>query len=156
MHRASFVEGIVALIVGLIAVVEGLRLAFQPKAPWMIYDGLGPGLYLFILGVSLLIVAMVHTVIQLRKRVTPQAGKVHPGLSVQLLVMVAALAVYIFLIDLVGYPAASIVFFLLVFRTVGIKSWPLTMVLSLGLATVYYVAFVRLCDLVFPHGFLLG
>ncbi len=156
MSRTQLIEGALVLIIGLIAALEGIRLAIQPKAPWMIYDAVGPGLYLLALSIGLLIVGIAHIISQYRKNqsrrnVLVEGTSRNPSMKMQLLVMIAAQAVYIALIDIIGYAPASVVFFLMEFRIVGIKSWPLNLLLSLGLATIYYVVFITFCDLVFPQ-----
>ena len=156
MNRTLWIEGLLILIVAFVTMVEGLRLVFQPRAPGMIYDSLGPGGYLFILSLGLLVTGAAHLIAQYRKTVLRERVRADRGTRMQLWGMMAALAIYISLIDRVGYAPASIVFFLVTFRMVGIKSWPFNMAMSLGLATIYYVVFVKLCDLVFPQGNLFG
>ncbi len=77
-------------------------------------------------------------------------------MRIKMMSMVAILGIYIFTLDMVGYLAASFLFFLLEFRVVGIKSWRINAILSLGLSAIYYIVFVVLCDVMFPSGKLLG
>jgi len=69
---------------------------------------------------------------------------------------IAACALYIFLIRIIGYLLATIIFFFLEFRIEGNKSWPLVIVLSLVLSVLYYFIFVQWCSLVFPRGIFFG
>jgi len=67
-----------------------------------------------------------------------------------MLLMTATLGAYILAIDIVGYLAASFLFFLLELRIVGIKSWAKSIVSSIAFAVIYYLVFVRFCNMIFP------
>lgn len=144
------------MIVAFAAMFEGLRLVLQPRAPGVIYDSLGPGGYLFLLSLGLLITGAAHLIAQFRKTVPAERVRAVRGTRMQLWGMMAALAIYIALIDRVGYAPASIVFFVVTFRMVGIRSWSFNMAMSLGLAAIYHIVFVEFCNLVFPQGNLFG
>jgi hypothetical protein len=156
MSRTRWVERIVVLTISLVASLEGLRIAMQPKAPWLIYDAIGPGVYLLLLGVGLLIVALFHIAAQRKKNSREEQTTGTPGTQKRLMGMVAALALYVFLIDWMGFAPASFIFFLLEFRAVGMRSWRFNLALSLGLSATCYVVFVEFCSLVFPAGILFG
>ncbi len=135
---------------GLAAMVEGLRLVVY-KDPYVFYDPVGPGYYVLALSVGLLIVGAVHLVVHYRKSgvVTYTAGsrEMRPLFS-----SIIVLVLYLLLISFTGYLVATLFFFLLQFRVTGVRSWRTNVILTLVFTAVYYVIFVRLCEMVFPRG----
>jgi hypothetical protein len=61
---------------------------------------------------------------------------------------------YALLIDVAGYLVASILFFFLAFRIVGVKSWAVNIILALMITAAYYAVFVEYCSMIFPRGLL--
>ena len=70
--------------------------------------------------------------------------------------MLAALVLFTILIYILGFLAASAIFFLLEFRIVGIKSWTTNVVLTSIITALYYVVFVHYCNMIFPQGIIWG
>jgi putative tricarboxylic transport membrane protein len=66
--------------------------------------------------------------------------------------MVLAMALYILLIDIIGYLIATPLFFLMEFRLAGITSWRRNIILTVIVSAVYYFVFVEYCSMVFPRG----
>jgi hypothetical protein len=131
---------------------EGLRLIIY-KDPYILYDPLGPGLYIIAISIGLLAIAVVHLFGHSKKLPTMERVPVDRKFRIRMISTVAVCALYIFLITIIGYLLATILFFFLVFRIEGIKSWPFTVVLSLVLSVLYYLVFVQYCSMVFPKGF---
>ncbi len=154
MKIILLIEETLFLVVGLVAMIEGLRLVIY-KQPHVIYDLLGPGLYITAIGVGLVTIGVLYLVSNYRKPPTMDVVPVDRKTKIRIMSTIATCALYIFLIYIVGYLLATIIFFFLEFRIEGIKSWPLVIVLSLVLSAFYYFIFVQWCNMVFPRGIFL-
>jgi hypothetical protein len=151
MKRTVLIEGTLFLVLGLAGMAEGLRLVIH-KDPHTLYDPLGPGLYIIVIGIGLMTLGVVHLLVNYGKLSTMERVPVDKKMKIRVMSTVAACAIYIFLISIVGYLLATILFFFLEFRIERIKSWPLVVVLSLVLSGFYYLVFVQYCNMVFPRG----
>ncbi len=151
MKTTTLIEGLLLLVLGLVAMIEGLRLVIY-KNPHVLYDPLGPGLYITAIGVSLMTVGVVYLVRNYRKTPRMNGVPVDKQMRIRMMSTITACALYLFLIHIVGYLLATIIFFFLEFRIEGVKSWPLVVVLSLVLSAFYYFIFVQWCSMVFPRG----
>jgi hypothetical protein len=152
MNITVLIEGALIFVVSLVGMAEGLRLIIY-KDPYILYDPLGPGLYIIAISIGLLAIAVVHLFGHSKKLPTMERVPVDRKFRIRMISTVAVCALYIFLITIIGYLLATILFFFLVFRIEGIKSWPLTVVLSLVLSVLYDLVFVQYCRMVFPRGF---
>jgi putative tricarboxylic transport membrane protein len=153
MNLKIFIEGILVLFFGLVAMVEGLRLILS-KDPYVLYDPLGPGVYILILGLGLMAVSVAHFVANYRKFPGEGRGAASKKRKVQLFSSIGILALYILLVHFVGYLVATLTFFLLELKVSGVKSWRNNIILTLILTIIYYVIFVKVCGMVFPKGLL--
>jgi hypothetical protein len=151
MRLTILIEGVLLLVVGLMAMAEGLRLVIY-KDPRVLYDPLGPGLYAVAISIGLMTLGVVHLLAHYGKPPAMEMVPVDKKMKIRLMSTVAACILYIFLISIVGYLLATILFFFLEFRIERIKSWPLVIVLSLVLSGFYYLVFVQYCNMVFPRG----
>lgn len=152
MDITVLIEGALIVVVSLVGMAEGLRLIIY-KDPYVLYDPLGPGLYIIAISIGLLAIGVVHLFGYSKKLPTMERVPVDRKFRIRMISTVAVCALYIFLITIIGYLLATILFFFLVFRIEGIKSWPLTVVLSLVLSVLYDLVFVQYCRMVFPRGF---
>ena len=148
-----FIEATSIIVFSLVAMVEGLRLIIY-KQPNLLYDPIGPGFYILALSIGLMSAGVAHLLTNYRR--LPSTGNVAASraMRIRLFGSFMVLAVYILLIDFVGYLVATLVFFVLELRLAGVTSWRTNLILTVILAIVYYVIFVRLCDMVFPRGIL--
>lgn len=154
MNRITiWIEGTVVTVMGLLSLVEGMRLN-KLRGIQIQYDIFGPGNYSLGLGVVLIILGLVYMISELEKGLVVKKV-VDKGLRRKLINMIVVLVVYGFLIPIIGYLSASMVFFILMFRVVGFISWLHIMALSLGISISYYVIFVRLLGIEFPVGILI-
>jgi putative tricarboxylic transport membrane protein len=150
INRKPLVEASILIAFGLVAMIEGLRLIID-KDPYVFYDPVGPGFYVLALSVGLLIVGVVHLVAHSRKSgaVVKSAAT---GDTKPLIRSIVILVLYLFLISFVGYLLATLLFFLLQLRVSGVRSWRTNVIFTLLFTAVYYVVFVRFCEMVFPGG----
>jgi putative tricarboxylic transport membrane protein len=133
--------------------IEGLRLIIY-KDPYVLYDPLGPGVYILVLSLGLLVTGIVHFISNYRKLPGGRKVAASKGMRVQLFSSIGILALYILLVSFVGYLVATLTFFFLELRVAGVRSWRTNIILTLVLSVVYYVIFVKFCDMVFPEGIL--
>jgi hypothetical protein len=155
MKVSTLIEGIIFLVMGLIGVIEGVRV-IRRIDPDSIRDVLGPGYYVIILGIILMAVGLVHIVHNWRLQGFPKARSGDAG-STRMsnptpLYMIAVFAVYAVFINLFGFLIASLVFFFLEFRIAGVRSIKKDFSLAVGVTAAFYVIFVQYCNLVFPVG----
>ncbi len=151
INKKGLIEAMIVVALGVVAMLEALRLIIY-KDPYVLYDPVGPGSYVLALSVGLLIVGAVHFVVNYRKAgvVAHKAEKSRE--MRQLFSSIIVLTLYMVLINFAGYLVATLFFFLLQFRVTGVKSWRTNIILTLFFTAVYYVIFVRLCEMVFPIG----
>jgi len=153
----SRTEGIVVLMIGLVGLVEGLRLVNKVD-PDAISDVLGPGYYILFLGLVLAGAGVFHVFRIPGKRFdakdesSRQESDV-PKTTWIVSYMIATLVVYIVLIYLFGYPGPTFLFFLIEFRLAGVKSWKLNILATTIVTAAFYLVFVQYCRMVFPEGF---
>jgi hypothetical protein len=150
-RRTVLIEGIVLIVIGLVAMAEGLRLTIY-KEPNTLYDPLGPGYYAFAVSICLLTVSIGYLVAHFRNPARTEMVPVDRRMKVRLVSTVANCAIYVVLIGVIGYLLATIVFFFVEFRIEGLKSWLSVVILSLVLSGLYYMVFVKLCNMVLPAG----
>jgi len=153
MNRVVLIEGILVIAFSLVTMAEGLRLIIY-KDPFILYDPFGPGSYVLVLSIGMMIVGIVHLIRNLRKLPDVEKVKESREMRMQLFGSIIVLVLYIFLIQIVGYVAATLVFCLLEFRVAGISSWRINLFAALILAGAYYVIFIELCGMLLPKGIL--
>jgi protein-S-isoprenylcysteine O-methyltransferase Ste14 len=147
-------EGVLLLVIGLVCFVDGLRLAnnIDPNA---VNDTLGPGYYILFISILLIIIGIAYLVSNrklLRKNVTSDKQPAGQEINKTVIYLTIVFLVYILLIYFIGYLFATLIFFLLEFKLAGVKSFKSNAAVSLIVSVVFYVVFVKYCDLVFPHG----
>lgn len=143
------IEVTLVILLALLSIGEGIRLHIKAKI--QLYDILGPGLYNLGIGVILAIVAVLYLIASMRK----DDVKKHEGgddNSVKVIGMITAMVIYILLIKISGYFFASLVFFIVINRITGFKSWLINVIVSIGVAISFYVIFVSLLNMQFSRG----
>ena len=122
--------------------------------PSKLSDAVGPGAYIVAYSICLLIVGAAYLILNARKKVIPEEVSVEWKNRFKVLGMVASFVIYNVLIEVVGYPIATVFFFLMQFRIVGVRSWRSIILLSLICTAVYYILFGKYANIVFPRGVL--
>ena len=155
----NWIEGLVLLVIGLIGLVEGLRLIDRID-PDAITDVLGPGYYIFSLGLILMVTGIAYFLSSYRNIFKLKRNGLNREMEIQkinkaVFYMIGVFLIYIILIAMFGYLGPSFFFFLLEFRLAGVKSWKRNVLLTLIVTAVFYFVFVQYCRIVFPHGVLL-
>ena len=142
-------------MVSLVAMGEGIRLTLQLD-PQAVSDVLGPGYYVFFLGAALMVTGIIYLVVYGRKKAKVEKGVVSGPMRKVMITMIAVMAIYTFLIEITGYLVATLFFFLVEFRVIGVKSWVTNILLTIAFTAVYYFVFLRCCAMVFPRGIFFG
>jgi hypothetical protein len=156
--KALLSEVSVVVILGAFSVSEGIRLVLAAKLHK--YDILGPGFYNIGLGSVLIIVGLIYFMSERKKagRVEEKSAVTQsPGKSKYQKVMISMIAVmiaYIFLMQLTGYLIASLVFFFLINRIAGFRSWFTNAWITILMTASFYVIFVQWMGMIFPRGLL--
>lgn len=131
--------------------MEGLRLTFH-RDPGVLYDLLGPGLYVVVIGLGLVVTGTVHLSINYGKVLRTEEAVGDGEMRMRLIGTVLVCVLYTALINIVGYLVSTIVFFLLEFRIVGVDSWKVNAVLTIVVSVVSYIIFIQYGNIAFPRG----
>jgi hypothetical protein len=153
MNRRALIEGLLFLIVGMVSVIEGFRLIAE-KDPTKVPELFGPGAYVLTLGAALCLVGLLHVISHIREARPSVKGKTDIEMRKKAIRLSAALALYLVLIYIVGYPVATPIFFSAALWIVGIQSWRSNVALALVLSGAFYLVFVVYCNMIFPRGLL--
>ncbi len=149
LNKTALIEAMIIFVMGIMSMVEGIRLTYMEKI--QLYDVLGPGRYNFGVGLLLIIVALIYFISRCRKH--PDMVK-QKGMRITVMSIILALIVYCFLINIIGYFLASVVFFCLIHWVMGYRSWLMNGGLSIGISISFYVIFVHWLNMIFPRGIL--
>jgi putative tricarboxylic transport membrane protein len=156
--KAILTEAIVLFMISFGVLFEGIRLTKSTSR--VIQDVMGPGTYIIVLGGLLILGMLVHITffsVRLLRLKRSHVKEVHErGASFTVFAMVAVIALYIVLIQFLGYLIATPIFFLLMFRAAGVDSWRRNITLTVILSAVYYFVFVHYCNVIFPRGIFYG
>jgi putative tricarboxylic transport membrane protein len=156
--KTLLIEVLVLVVVGALSIIEGIRLVLAEKL--QMYDVLGPGYYNVGMGAILILMGLVYFVSQRKKYVIaekksadrdPVKDKEYKRMMVGMIVVMIA---YIFLLDLIGYLFSSFVFFLLINRIAGFRSWRTNLGVTVLMTVSYYLIFVTWLGMIFPRGLL--
>ncbi len=156
--KALLIEVFVVVIVGVFSISEGIRLVLAGKLHK--YDILGPGFYNVGLGTVLIIAGLIYFVSERKKafRIEEKtAVKESTGKSEYTKMMISMIVVmiaYIFMMYLTGYLFASFVFFLLINRIAGFRSWLTNLGVTVLMTASFYLVFVTWMGIIFPRGLL--
>ncbi len=156
--KALLIEVFVVVIIGVFSISEGIRLVLAGKLHK--YDILGPGFYNVGLGTVLIIAGLIYFVSERKKafRIEEKtAVKESTGKSEYTKMMISMIVVmiaYIFMMYLTGYLFASFVFFLLINRIAGFRSWLTNLGVTVLMTASFYLVFVTWMGIIFPRGLL--
>jgi hypothetical protein len=141
----SQVEGLLLIVPGIIAVLEGWRMT---RLKLTVPEAIGPGWYVVFLGILLIICGLWYLLSFAGSKVDVGRG----GFSRRILVVVyglALLAMYAAMVPFVGYLVSTIVFFALTMRLFG-EPWIRSLVISIAVGPIFYFGFVYLANINLP------
>jgi putative tricarboxylic transport membrane protein len=157
--KTLLVEVLIIVVVGLLSVVEGIRLHVAESV--QLYDVLGPGLYNVGMGSILIIIGLIYFISQRKKAVNVEKqsaskeSKENREYKKMMISMILVMVAYIFLMDLIGYLFASTVFFFLINRVAGFRSWLTNLGVTILMTVSFYLIFVSWMGMIFPRGVLI-
>lgn len=147
------IVAVLILTFGAVAAYQTVRLGaeegYGPAGPAFFPLIVSAGLLLF--GALFLLQTLVRPDPMLREHVAEEAAATHWG-TVGLLVV--ALLVYAFLLDPLGYPVATILFFVAVTRTLGSRRLVRDVVVAVVASLVLYLGFTEVLGVRLPGGVL--
>jgi Tripartite tricarboxylate transporter TctB family len=158
VKRTTVIEGCTLFVIGVFGLVGGATLYIHRDARTQ-SSLMGPGTYVLILSVALILTAFIYVYLSLKKA-SPAPGvelrqSRPPWVSRIVIYVFGVFAVYAYLIQLFGYAVPTIFFLLAEFRLLGVKSWKRNIVLTAVVTTIFYIVFIKYCEMIFPHGTLL-
>ena len=143
------VESGVAVLLGGLSIAEGIRMVKTKGI--QLYDVLGPGWYNIGIGAVLVLGGIAYFVVRHGEMGATKDSTAGGG-PLKVVMLVSVMAIYLFLIDLVSYLLASLVFFFLVTRVSGFVSWRTNVALALAFGIFFYVVFAVWMGMIFPRG----
>lgn len=146
----TLIEAIIILGFSLIGIWEGFKLTIH-KDPYTLYDPVGPGPYIMVISLGLTIVGFFNLILDYRKPARKKEA-ISKEMRIKMFTTIAVCAIYIFLISILGYLFATILFFFLQFKIEKIKSWRFNLILTIVISLVFYLLFVEYLSVIFPRG----
>ena len=158
MKRTIIIEGLTLFLISIFGLFGGFTLYINRDARTQ-SSVMAPGIYILVLSFALILTALVYVYLNLRKASRAATLDLHrtqpPWVSTTVVIMVSVFALYAYLIQLIGYVAPTILFLLVEFRLLGVRSWKVNILLTAITVTLFYIVFIRYCEMIFPHGTLL-
>lgn len=158
MTKKTLIEGIILVGLGLMSIVEGIRLATRLRQPGF-YDVVGPDRYAIGIGFLLVVTGAIYVFSQVKEKPAIKEPTVDKeGEDKETLVKVVGtvgvLALYAFLMPIIGYFLASTVFFVLVSKILGAKSWLFNIIYSVAVTGICQLIFGNCLGVILPQGYI--
>ena len=138
-------EGLLLAVVGIVGIVEGFRLNRLSAAAEEAY---GPGWYLLILSVILIVCGLYHLATTFKK--TGKEGGTTPFWKGPAALCILAMMIYTFLIPYIGYFLGSVAFLWIATRLFGEKSWLISSLLAGIGGGALWLIFIYLAKIPMP------
>jgi len=138
-------EGLLLAVVGIVGIVEGFRLNRLSAAAEEAY---GPGWYLLILSVILIVCGLYHLATTFKK--TRKERGTTPFWKGPAALCILAMMIYTFLIPYIGYFLGSAAFLLIATRLFGEKSWLISSLLAGIGGGALWLIFIYLAKIPMP------
>jgi hypothetical protein len=136
ISRGSLAEAGVTGLLGAIGLYEGLRLSKQTLL-WK--DSVGPGWFLVVVAVGLLVVSAIQLVRGDAYDPNAPAAKVAPPLwRGQPFWLIVAFVAYTAIAPYTGYAIASFLFFTCALKVSGVTTWTRSVLIGAVIAAVFY------------------
>jgi hypothetical protein len=158
--RAVLIEVFCVLALGIFSISEGIRLVLGSKLHK--YDIIGPGYYSIGMGAILIVAALAYLWFERKKMAKigqKKAGGQSAGESkytVKMITMIVIIMAYLILMSLIGYLFATFVFFLLINKIAGFRSWATSIGAAVLMTACFYLLFVVWMGIMFPQGLLIN
>jgi len=138
-------EGLILAVVGVVGIVEGFRLNRLSAAAEEAY---GPGWYLLILSVILIVCGLYHLATTFKK--TREEGETTPFWKGPAALCILAMMIYTFFIPYIGYFLGSAAFLWIATRLFGEKSWLISSLLAGIGGGALWLIFIYLAKIPMP------
>lgn len=151
MKKAEMIAGLVLLVLSGLVIWKALEM--PPSASF----GPGAGFLPFWLGVILAVMATILFVSAWRSQVrTKETTPIFPGKQALTAItsVLAGLAAYIFLIDVVGYLVDTFLFVIFLVKVVEREKWPLALMVAAGTTAGLFITFQVLLKITLPSNVL--
>ena len=153
LKRTVVIEALILWGIGIVSMVEALRLILY-KDPNVLYDIFGPGSFVLLISIGLIIAGVFHFFAGYKKSDDGKTFVAVREAIIPVVCTILATAGYVFLIGIVGYAVASFLFFVAQLKIFGVNHWKINIGMAAILATVYYFVFIELCLMFFPRHYL--
>jgi putative tricarboxylic transport membrane protein len=148
-NRTDIIGSVLLIFIGIAVVIESIRLKLgTPLMPQ-------PGFFPF-LGGSLLIGLSIVLLVQgwvRRDNPSPQPREAAGGLR-KPVVLIVSLSVYTAALSSLGYILPTIILVAVILRVLGVTSWKVLVLASLGLSVGAYLLFGKILGIDLPAGVL--
>lgn len=146
MKKAEMITGVVLLVLSGLVIWNSLEM--PPSATF----GPGAGFLPFWLGVLLAVLATILFVSAWRQATEKDSSPVFPGKQAlfAITLVLVALAVYILLIDVLGYIVETFLFVVFLVKVVEREPWPLTLKLAVAATAGIFITFHILLKITLP------
>jgi len=147
MKKAEMITGVVLLVLSGLVIWGALQM--PPSASF----GPGAGFLPFWLGVLLAVLATILFVSAWRRQATDQDNqRIFPGKQALFAIasVLVGVAVYISLIDTLGYLVDTFLLILFLMKVVEREKWPLTLTIALVTTVVLFIVFQILLKITLP------
>jgi putative tricarboxylic transport membrane protein len=147
MKKADMITGVVLLALSGFVIQDSLRM------PASATFGPGAGFLPFWLSVLLALFATILFVSAWRRPATKKDSEaIFPGKQalIAITLVLVGLAVYIFLIEVLGYLADTFLFIVFLMKAVERENWRLTLMVAVGATAVLFITFQILLQITLP------
>jgi len=156
MRITLLIEIIILLALGVFSIFDGIKLVVGGKL--RLYDVLGPGYYNIGLGSLLVIVTITYLFLNLKniksqnKKIIEKDEENVETYKFKVVLMIACLAIYAIMLNLFGLFLSSLIFFILILKISGIKSWRNSIVTGVIFTCAFFIVFAKWLNVFFPEG----
>ena len=148
MKKYDFIPGVVFVFLGIVSALGSWRLELGTfKTP-------GAGLVPFLISVILVILSIIVVITshEIRKSFQ-EVLNIWSGVNLTKIVLVLAYLVgYAFCLEKLGYIMTTLIFFLILLKTVGSLKWRVVIITSVLAVSLSYVIFVVFLKVQLPSG----
>jgi len=155
MKRTTVIEGCTLFVISIFGFFGGVTLYINRDARTQ-SSVMAPGTYVLVLSVALMLTALVYVSLSFRKASRTAGAELRetraPWVSPIVIKVASAFAVYAYLIQWLGYTLPTMLFLVVEFKLLGVKSWKSNIFLTAVVAALFYIVFIKYCEMTFPHG----
>lgn len=145
-------HGVVSLIlwdfIGLIICIGSVSLKLGS------FSNPGPGMFPFLIGSAIILLSTIQLAIELYHTEDPLGARLWPHFSglKRVIGILLLLVFYAGILDRFGFLLCTLFFFVTLFKTVGQKTWIVTILYSIPISILSYVLFQILLKINLPKG----